>query len=157
MLFFGANLVQAQSKIGHVSTDSLLILMPERDSADKKLQAEQKKYEDQWQKMSDELQKKQMELQQAIDAKASPAIIEINQDAVMQLDQRMQNFRQKASEDLAKRQTELYEPVIAKLKKAIADVAKEKGYTYVLDSSQLLYSSPSDDLMDAVKKKLGLK
>jgi outer membrane protein len=58
-----------------------------------------------------------------------------------------------------KKRTELFQPIIKKATDAINGVAKEKGYTYVLDSSAgtILFSTESDDLMPAVKTKLGLK
>jgi outer membrane protein len=42
---------------------------------------------------------------------------------------------------------------------AIKNVAKEKGYSYVLDEStnSLLVAPPGDDLLAAVKAKLGIK
>ena len=44
-------------------------------------------------------------------------------------------------------------------KKAIAEVAKERGYSYVIDASLggLLYMPPADNLLNDVKKKLGIK
>ena len=57
------------------------------------------------------------------------------------------------------RETELLKPLIDRAKKAIEDVAREGGYTYILDagSTTVLYSQDSDDIMPQVKKKLGLK
>ena len=50
-------------------------------------------------------------------------------------------------------------PVRTKALDAIKTVAKEKGYTYVIDeaSSSLLVMPPGDDLLPAVKTKLGIK
>ena len=41
----------------------------------------------------------------------------------------------------------------------VVALAKEKGYTYVIDTSQtdLIVSPPADDLMSDVKAKLGVK
>ena len=50
-------------------------------------------------------------------------------------------------------------PIIEKAKNAITVVAKENGYGYVFDASQgspLLVKPEGDNLMSAVKKKLGI-
>jgi outer membrane protein len=50
------------------------------------------------------------------------------------------------------------EPMIEKANQAIEDVAKENGYTYILDTSAgtVLYFPESDDILPLVKTKLGL-
>jgi outer membrane protein len=58
-----------------------------------------------------------------------------------------------------KKEQELLKPIIEKAKKAISDVAKESGYAYVLDSSPgspLLVKPEGDNIMNLVKKKLGI-
>ena len=40
---------------------------------------------------------------------------------------------------------------------AIKAVAKENGYAYVLDNNAVLVGPPGDDILDLVKKKLGVK
>jgi len=46
-----------------------------------------------------------------------------------------------------------------KIRAAVAQVAKEKGYAYVINSAQtdLIVSPPGDDLLADVKAKLGIK
>ncbi|HNU89285.1 MAG TPA: OmpH family outer membrane protein, partial [Ferruginibacter sp.] len=50
-------------------------------------------------------------------------------------------------------------PVREKAMDAIKAVAKEKGYSYVIDESTnaILVAPPGDDLLPAVKAKLGIK
>ena len=51
-------------------------------------------------------------------------------------------------------------PIIEKSKTAIIEVAKEKGYDYVVDTSEgsgIIYSSSKDDIMAAVKEKLAIE
>jgi Skp family chaperone for outer membrane proteins len=53
------------------------------------------------------------------------------------------------------------QPVYKSIQAAVKAVALERGYKYVLDSSEsslvVLYASPSDDIFQAVKAKLGIK
>jgi outer membrane protein len=53
---------------------------------------------------------------------------------------------------------ELTSPIIEKARKAVEDVATENSYTYVFNSTEglLLYATPSDDITDLVKAKLGI-
>jgi outer membrane protein len=71
---------------------------------------------------------------------------------------RIQTFQQQAQESLQADESKLIEPIIYKAKKAIEQVAKENGYTYVLDTSvgAVLYWEESDNLLNMVKKKLQL-
>ena len=61
-----------------------------------------------------------------------------------------------ANEDMQERKENRYAPLIEKARKAINDVAKEKGYLYVLEASGLL-TADGPDLLDDVKTKLGIK
>ena len=78
---------------------------------------------------------------------------------ITDLEKRITEFQQTAEADLQKKEQTLLQPIIDKAKTAINDVAKENGYTYVLDSSVgvVLYSVDSDDLLAKVKKKLGME
>ena len=48
-------------------------------------------------------------------------------------------------------------PIRDKAMGAVRDVAKENGYSYVLDYNAVLVGPPGDDLIGLVKKKLGIK
>jgi outer membrane protein len=53
----------------------------------------------------------------------------------------------------------LYSPIIKKAEDAINAIAKEKGYSYIFDTSvgAVLFAQESDDVMSLVKAKLSLK
>ncbi|MEC8739656.1 MAG: OmpH family outer membrane protein, partial [Bacteroidota bacterium] len=71
-----------------------------------------------------------------------------------------QELQQNAQNDLMQKQQEKMTPIFDKLKEAINAVAKEKGYDYVVDTSEgsgIIYSAPKDDIMLAVKQKLGIE
>ena len=72
---------------------------------------------------------------------------------------RLQSYDQEAQEKAQKYAQDKIAPVRVKALDAIKTVAKEKGYTYVIDeaSSSLLVMPPGDDLLPAVKTKLGIK
>jgi len=72
--------------------------------------------------------------------------------------QRIQTFQQNAQKSLQTKEQEMLEPILAKARKAIEDVATEGNYTYIFDKSigSILYAKESENVIDLVKKKLGL-
>ena len=157
MLSFGA---QAQQKVGHINADQLLQEMPDTKTA----QAEIEKYGRQLEK---DLQEMEKELQSKIEAfRANEKMMttlsrETKTQEIQELQYRIQDYSQKAQEDLQNKQVELLTPIIDKATKAVQDVAKEKGFTYIFDSSPskavlIFTGEKGEDLMPLVKAKLGL-
>ena len=74
------------------------------------------------------------------------------------MEKRITETQEKAQEELTAKRTELYQPVFKKAEDAVKAVAKEKGYAYVFDVSQpgVVYFDGGEDLLNAVKTKLGI-
>ena len=163
-LFVCANALQAQQKIAYIYSDSLIVLMPEKQMADSTIEQFRKKYEDALARKEDDYNKKYKEYQEAITKNkgvepiGDPLFNLLVSDS-QELGQAINKLQQTAQNDVAKKTQEVYEPIIEKAKKAIAEVAKDKGYTYVIDASigGLLYTQPNDNIIDEVKKKLKIK
>ena len=157
MMFLSSN---AQNlKFGHIDSQKLLDLMPEKDSSSKVLQKEYKEMEGILMDMQAEFNKKYQEYTEKQDS-YSPVAKKAKEEELQQLQERIQNHQQTAQQDLQKRESELLKPIMDKAKKAIEDVAKDGGYIYIFDTSggQLLYfSEKSTDIMSLVKKKLNIK
>jgi len=159
ILALGSLNVCAQSKkLGHINSDSLLKIMPGRDSALIKIQAEAKTYETQLTAMNTEFQTKYDDYTTNL-ATMSELIKQTKQAELQDLQSRVEKFQTTAQEALQKKQAELLQPIIDKAKKAIDDVAKENGFTYIFDSAlgTLLYYDGGEDILGLVKKKLGIK
>jgi outer membrane protein len=75
------------------------------------------------------------------------------------IQKRMQDFNTTAQQKFDEKSNELVKPLSDKAHTAVEAVAKEKGYTYVINSAQtqFIIAPPADDLMEAVKAKLGIK
>ena len=84
---------------------------------------------------------------------------EIRRNELVTLYTRLQNYDQEIQDKSGQYAQTKIIPIRQKAMDAIKAVAKEKGYTYVLDESQghILVSPPGDDLLAAVKTKLGIK
>ena len=65
-LFVCANALQAQQKIAYIYSDSLIVLMPEKQMADSTIEQFRKKYEDALARKEDDYNKKYKEYQEAI-------------------------------------------------------------------------------------------
>jgi len=147
--------INAQSKIAHINSNELLESMPEKATLATQVQAYAKKLETQLVAMSQEYEVKVQDYQ-----KQQAVMMEATKQAkvkeITDLENRIQKFQMDAQQDLQNEESRLLQPLIDKLKKAINDVAAEKGYDYVLDTSLgvVLYSKDSDNIMSLVKKKL---
>lgn len=160
LAIFCAINVNAQSKIklGHIDSDSLLKIMPGKDSAQVKIEAEIKSYQTQYTAMEAEYNNKVSEYQAGLSS-MSDLIKSTKAAEISDLETRITKFQTSAQEAIQKKQTELLQPIIDRAKKAIEDIAKENGYTYIFDSSVgvILYNGGGEDIMPLVKKKIGIK
>lgn len=148
---------QKAPKIGHINSAELLSLMPERKVAAAKMDSITKQAEKYLQEMMTEYRAEQEKFQ-AQGPSMSELVKKDAEEKINGLATRIQAFQQQAQESLQADESKLIEPIITKAKKAIEQVAKENGYTYVLDTSvgAVLYWEESDNLLNMVKKKLQL-
>lgn len=144
-------------KVAHINLDSLITLMPESKVAQQAVQDYAKQLEQQITAMQTELQTK-YEAFQTDSPNMAPIVKQSKEKELNDLNQRITDFQQQAQADYQKKSADLSKPVYEKAKKAIDQVAKEGGYKYVLDTSTglVLYSEPSEDIINAVMKKLGI-
>ena len=156
-LFLISGTAVAQSKVGHVDFDSIIRLMPRYDSVKKHSEEYGKKLDLEYQTMYQDYEKKVAEFK-ANELVWTEFIKGMKKKDLEGLQQNLQEFPQNAQNEMAKKNQELLAPLEKSARKAVDDVAKENKYTMVLDNSagNLLYTTPSDDLMPLVKKKLGI-
>ena len=149
---------QVNLKIGHINSQELLMAMPENDSAQVKIGKLGNEMQSQFQEMQNEYNNKYQDFA-AKRATYSDAILKTKNAELQDLAQRIQDFQQTADQDMQKQRAAIYKPVIDKANKAIAEVAKENGYTYILDVAQgsvIYVDENAPDILPLVKKKLGL-
>jgi outer membrane protein len=155
LMSFASN---AQQKIGHINSLELLDMMPEVKKANTELQALAKTYQDQLASMQKDLETKAKSLQ-AGEKTMTDAMKEVKYQELQTLQTNMQSTNDKGEEKIGQEKERLFKPILAKANKAIQDVAKEKNYSYVLDlgaNGTVVFAADSDNLMAAVKAKLGI-
>jgi outer membrane protein len=153
-----ASVLNAQNvKIGHVNSQEIISLLPEVKSAEANLQKFQQQLENQVKSMMTEYQTK-IQAYQAEEAKMLESQKKDTAKEITDLEERIKEFQQSAQGDLQKKKEDLYSPILKKAEEAIKEVAKENGYTYILDiaSGSVLYFTESNDISALVKKKLNI-
>jgi outer membrane protein len=94
------------------------------------------------------------------EASMADPIKEAKQKEISDLEERIQAFQESAQTSLQKKQEELNGPIVKRAQDAINAVAKEKGFSYIFDSTPggtLIFSQDADDILPLVKAKLGIK
>jgi len=161
-VLFGFNLKaqEAAQKLGHINADQLLQEMPETQDAQAQLESYGNQLEKDLTEMEQELQSKMQKFQENVEM-----MTKLNRETksreIQELQNRIQEYSRKAQQDLQNKQVELLSPIIEKATNAVQKVAKENGFTYIMDSSQskavLIYVDGGIDIMPMVKKELGIE
>jgi outer membrane protein len=125
---------QQNFKFGHINNLELLQLMPERDSAQLKLENYGKDLQDQIEAMRVEFNNK-LQLYQSKQATWTAATLETKQKELQQLSQNIEEYQRSAQEEFSQLQQMLMRPVIEKANAAITKVGKDNGFTYIFDTS----------------------
>jgi outer membrane protein len=156
MMALGVFTASAQQKIGYVNTDELIGIMPEAEKADVELKDFQTALGQQGQDMMKELTAKDSIFVKD-SAKLSPSMKEIKRKELIELYQRVQGWQTQAQELYQQEAQKKIAPIRDKAMDAIRVVAKENGYSYILDINAIIVAPPGDDVLPLVKKKLGIK
>lgn len=146
-------------KIGHVDSNSIFDLMPEKQTSKQTLEEYAKTLEDQLTSLYQEYETKNNDYMAYSEKEnASAAVKQMKEQDVLNSQKKIQIFQQTAQKDMQDKETSILEPIYSKIKDAIKEVGKEMNLTYVLDSASLLYAAPeSIDITPNVKTKLNLK
>lgn len=157
MLALALPMIASAQKIGHVSSQEIMAVMPETKKMAEKLDSLQGVYETQLANMQEEFNKKLTEFQQQ-QATMTAGVREFRQQELAEMEQRTQMFYQTVQKELQAKQVEYLQPVQTKLLEAINKVGSAQGCTYVMDKAGMLYIAPDAlDLTPAVKAELGIK
>lgn len=146
-------------KIGHVNVQELVQTHPDIDSIHAVLEQETKDMQEVYADMVQEQQTK-MDTFEKESAGYSEIMKKTKQEELLALSQKVQNYNQTAQQRIRQRNMELIQPIYQEVNQAISDVAKENGFTYILDESSgniAFISDDAEDITPKVKEKLGIK
>ncbi len=152
-----AALAQAP-KLGHIDRKQLMLMLPERKDAEAKMKAFAAQLEARLKAMGTEYQTKLDEANKNA-ATMTNTEKQVAMEELQELEKRITDAQEKAQEDLAKQEEELLAPMVDKTNAAIRDVAAAGNYTYIFDTStgMVLYYDKGEDILPAVKAKLGIQ
>lgn len=148
MLTLGVSNAQTM-KAAYVDSDKILGELPEAQRASKELETLVKAWQDSLDRMNTDLQK-QFEDYQKQEAVMAPAKKESEQKRLSDLDQKRREFAAQKLDartgEAAQEREKRLAPIREKVLRAIESVAKEDGFTFVFDRTNVLYADAKVDL-----------
>lgn len=151
-LILVAAIANADTKIGFVDMQKAI----QATAAGKKAKTE---LEGDFNKKKKDLEKKEADLKKMgedLEKKKSVLSEEALGKKQAEFQEEMMKYRDvvgKSQVEIQKKERELTAPILEKMKKAIAKLAKDKGYSLILENSQMvLFATAESDLTDEVVK-----
>lgn len=159
-LLSAGNEAKAQgAKLGYMSVDQMVDLMPESTKVDSLLE----KYRTDsinttLSLLIQDYNYKDSMLNKNADSLKIPAVTRAQYRRDLEgLAYQIQNWQEIAQRLYQQKQQELYGPIYNKVVTALRTVSKEKGYAYVLSKDVFLVAPDGDDMLPLVAAKLGVK
>jgi outer membrane protein len=150
--------ISAQTKIGYFNPEEMASYMPEKPGLDTLLSKFQRdSLITTYTTLLKEYQYKDSMLTKTDTTKMPKSVLAEYQNSVNTLGYELRNWQSISNQVVQGKAQRLYAPMYAKIEKAMNDVAKEKGYKYVLVKDVFLIAGPGDDLLPLVAAKLGVK
>ncbi|MEE2953771.1 MAG: OmpH family outer membrane protein [Bacteroidota bacterium] len=145
----------SQTKIAHVAIDEIIRIMPAVQDFEKNIKSYIDKEQIVIETMVAELQSKTQEYETNWNSYDDPKKQNAEID-LQQMQQRIALYKQNIEQQVEKKKADAWAPIEDNISKAIENVAKEGGYTYIVDSAVLHYADKNSDVTSLVRKELGL-
>lgn len=148
-------------KIGYADTEYILTQLPKFKQIEAELKTHGAQLENQIKAKAEDFQAK-LKAYQSMPATTPEAIKADKERELQSLQENYQKFQQDAQSSMQKKQADLMDPIYKQIGKAIEDVAKENGFTFILQpqlptgGDVLLYSDEKFNISNLVLKKLGV-
>ena len=157
---FLSNAQTTPTKIGYADVDYIFSQLPEAKQIDTELKSTQAQLKNQIDTKYQEFQKKLADYQANLNTMLE-AVRANTERELTQMQQNIEKLQADAQTTIQAKQTQLMEPVYKKVGKGIEDVAKENGFTFILNQQiggldVILYGDEKMDISDLVLKKLGV-
>ncbi len=150
---------QEEQLYGHCDISEVWSSSPERERLEKQLWEMESQYRKDFRAMAEEY-----EASRLVDPEKWRTWSSEKQDSALlawqRMEERMLRYRQRTERAINEKKNRLIEPVLDRIQKAIAEVAEEKGLSYVFDSSSsegVIHAGKATDLTPAVIVRLNHK
>lgn len=158
VLFFGAQVATAQTKVGHIDVSALMTTMPAMKAAEAQLTKLKEGYDNEYKKLVAEYQTKAAQYQKEAET-AGDLLNQTRSQEMQDMGTRIQKYQDDASKSLQDKQIELQKPIYEKALAAIKKISDAKGLSYTIDATSpgtvLNIGTGSIDILADVKKELG--
>lgn len=163
-LITGVSMAQtpASLKVGYADVEYIFSQMPEAKTIEKDLELLRTQLKKQYDGKVAEFEKKYKDYNDNINNTNIPQAVKDNSAReLQQLQQNIQKLEQDSQTEMQKRNATLLGPIQEKVGKAIEDVAKENGYSFIINNQisgldVILYGDEKLDVSDLVLKKMGV-
>ncbi|MBS1951973.1 MAG: Outer membrane protein H precursor [Cytophagales bacterium] len=148
-------------KIGYADTDYIMSQMPAVKTIESELKTHSAQLDNQLKAKYEDIQTK-YKAYQGMPATTPEAIKADKERELTSLQENFQKFQQEAQSSLQKKQAELLDPIYKKIGAATEEVAKENGYSFIINphltngGDVLLYTDEKFNISDLVLKKMGI-
>ena len=147
-----------EQKIGYIDTGKIFAEFQETVEAEEVYAKEV----DAWKQKADEMQTELAQMRESLQSQSLMLSEEKIAEKKLEFDQKLKEYEQYMEEifgdngEAARRNRELTQPIVEKINGVIATIAKEQGYTLILDASQgnIVYGIKDIDLTEAVLARL---
>ena len=148
--------VHSQSKVAHVNTNEIIMLMPATKAADLEIEQLQKTYQEELQEIAQEFEKTRNRYLAEKDSQTDEENTRRDQELQTQM-QSIQNFQAEIQKELQKKSQELIFPIEQEVMDVINKIARAQGLEYVFTNPmQGLLVAKGKDITEDVKKELGI-
>lgn len=156
-----AAVTASAQKFGHYDYATVVQAMPQYKTAQAELEAEGKKYQTDLEEMQKEIQTRIEKYQQEVNDETPANIRQRKEQEIMDLQQRFQQAQEDNAKAFQELQQSKMQPIIGRLNEAVATVAKEGGYLYIFDKSQIspafyINEAMSDEVTAKIRAVLGI-
>ncbi len=164
LILFCGTLLSAQAqtqKIGYADWEYIFSQLPEFKQIDNELKTHSEQLQNQMRAKQQDFEAK-YKAYQGMPATTPDAIRADKERELQGLQEGFQKFQQDAQASLQKKQGDLMDPVYKKVGKNIEEVAKENGYTFIINpqvvggGDVLLYHDETYNISNLVLKKMGV-
>lgn len=151
-----ANVNAQSAKVGYLTIERVVMLMPEMDAIRSELRDFQGKINSQIQVKYEALQSKIADYETLVGGLDQEAKL-AREKELESMDRDLQKYRQDAQQASAQKENKLLAPVYDRIQGAIDAVAKEHGYEQVFRAETMLYTANGEDIFELVIKQLGIE
>ena len=157
----GSSAVMAQTqKIGHMDMQYVLGVMPEMKQVQSQLQTLQGQLEKQAEAKQKDFEEKYNRYVNEGSTMAEAIRVDLEKE-LSTMQQSAQEFAANAQQTLQQKEQQLMQPVYDKIGTAINEVAKDGGYSYIINAGVpgldvLYFADPANDASNEVLKKMGI-